>query len=336
MFRKYINLIESHIDELLTHTISDCVANGEHEGFKPYWKLLADERVLSDHDAMTHIAGLISDGYRSGAHPHWELKVVEPEESLEAQMEGEIELQEETIDVVHAHMVVPVAETHGEGQGWYEVSDAEATMWVVEDEHGNPIESFDTRAAADAHSVSMNADMAPSDMAAYKPEKELELVEDDESEEMDLTGGPVFDYIITNGSYLQFTAMNDAAKNAIGGKRMVEYDPNEARDIINLEGVTFYHAGDGPIDADELSEWLDEAGEDDGYDWPEEEELEEEDAVVGDEVTDAPTRFEKSENFVVIINAIHERGERQEEALRELTKRGLWLSAEQKVQAGLE
>jgi hypothetical protein len=58
----------------------------------------------------------------------------------------------------------------------------------------------------------------------------------------------------------------------------------------------------------------------------------------GDEIVlpnDEPTRFNDSENFVVIINAVHERGERQEEALRELTKRGLWLSDEQKVQAGL-
>lgn len=328
MFRKYINLIESHIDELLTHTISDCVANGEHEGFKPYWKLLADERVLSDHDAMTHIAGLISDGYRSGAHPHWELKVVEAEESLEAQMEGELELEEETIDVVHAHMVVPVAETHGEGQGWYEVTDAQATMWVVEDEHGNPVESFDTRAAAEAHSASMNATMSPSDMATYKPEKELELVEDDESDEMDLTSGPVFDYIITNGSYFELTALNDAAKEAIGGKHSVEYDPSEMKEILALDGVTFYHAGDGPIDADELSEWLDEVDEDEDED-EEDEELEEE------VVEDTPTRFDGSENFVVIINAIHERGAKQQDALRELEKRGLWLSDEQKVQAGL-
>lgn len=272
MFRKYINLIESHIDELLTHTISDCVANGEHEGFKPYWKLLADERVLSDHDAMTHIAGLISDGYRSGAHPHWELKVVEPEENLEDQMEGELELQEETIDVVHAHMVVPVAETHGEGQGWYEVSDAEATMWVVEDEHGSPIESFDTRAAADAHSNSMNAEMAPTDMKTYAPEKEL--VEDDEED----------------------------AANGI-----------------------FYCTGCGreemDCSKDPCQAVLDDRGE---------LELEEE-----DEVMDGPTRFDGSQNFVVIINAIHERGEKQQEALAELNKRGLWLSDEQKVQAGL-
>lgn len=41
------------------------------------------------------------------------------------------------------------------------------------------------------------------------------------------------------------------------------------------------------------------------------------------------------QNFAVIIRAIHERGETQREALAELDRRGLWLSAEQKISAGL-
>lgn len=44
----------------------------------------------------------------------------------------------------------------------------------------------------------------------------------------------------------------------------------------------------------------------------------------------------KSKNFAVIIRAIHERGETQIIALRELNRRGLWLSPEQRQQAGLE
>jgi hypothetical protein len=40
--------------------------------------------------------------------------------------------------------------------------------------------------------------------------------------------------------------------------------------------------------------------------------------------------------FAVIIRAIHERGASQAAALAELNARGLWLSAEQKAQAGLE
>lgn len=38
--------------------------------------------------------------------------------------------------------------------------------------------------------------------------------------------------------------------------------------------------------------------------------------------------------YAVIIRAIHERGPAQEEALAELRRRGLWLSAEQQQQAG--
>lgn len=42
-----------------------------------------------------------------------------------------------------------------------------------------------------------------------------------------------------------------------------------------------------------------------------------------------------SQSFCLIIMAVHERGETQELALREMRRRGLWLSAEQKQQAGL-
>ena len=38
--------------------------------------------------------------------------------------------------------------------------------------------------------------------------------------------------------------------------------------------------------------------------------------------------------FVVIIRCIWERGQNQDDALRELQLRGLWLSPEQRLQAG--
>lgn len=44
---------------------------------------------------------------------------------------------------------------------------------------------------------------------------------------------------------------------------------------------------------------------------------------------------DKSQGWCLIIRAIHERGEVQVIALREIRARGLWLSAEQKMQAGL-
>lgn len=40
--------------------------------------------------------------------------------------------------------------------------------------------------------------------------------------------------------------------------------------------------------------------------------------------------------YAVIIRATWERGETQREALAELDRRGLWLSAEQRKQAGLQ
>ena len=40
--------------------------------------------------------------------------------------------------------------------------------------------------------------------------------------------------------------------------------------------------------------------------------------------------------FAVILRAIWTRGEDQQDALAELDRRGLWLTAEQKKQAGLE
>jgi len=40
-------------------------------------------------------------------------------------------------------------------------------------------------------------------------------------------------------------------------------------------------------------------------------------------------------SYAVIIRAIHERGDTQREALAELDRRRLWLSPEQKIQAGL-
>lgn len=52
-----------------------------------------------------------------------------------------------------------------------------------------------------------------------------------------------------------------------------------------------------------------------------------------------PTKLTPIQNvpaYVVIIRCIHERGENQREALAELDRRRLWLTKEQRVQAGLE
>ena len=258
-FRKTIDLIESLTDANLAHTIAAAISSGDHEGFQPYWKLHADELILTDSDAMAHIAMHVMDGFTTGAHPHWELKVVENDQDIpydrthdmqanadERAMRNDIGvaeevIDEEVIDMVHAHMVVPVAETHGPGNGWYEVSEDQATRFVVEDEHGVPVEHYGSREEAQAAADHLNGVMAPEEMEHYAPaSEELELTEVDE-------------------------------------------DPT-----------------------DEASMALDE-----------------------------PTGFEDSANFIVIINAIHERGERQDRALRELDARGLWLSSEQKQQAGL-
>lgn len=238
--RKIINLIESLTDSNLAHVIAEQIAGGNCEGFNPYWKLHADERILNDEDAMAHIATLVMDGFTSGAHPHWELSVIEHNnEEVEEDIlfpppapegpENDV-IDEEVIDVVHAYMVVPVAEVNGPGNGWFEVPDEQATRFVIEDEQGNAVEYHDTREEAELNADLLNQSMSPSDMTTHSAE--LTEVDDD------------------------------------------------------------------PTDNDE-------------------------------------TGFEGKENFVVIINAIHERGERQQKALRELDKRGLWLNDEQKEQAGL-
>ena len=50
---------------------------------------------------------------------------------------------------------------------------------------------------------------------------------------------------------------------------------------------------------------------------------------------DLAIKAHKSQAFAVIIRAIHTRGAEQKAALRELRRRGLWLSEEQKQQAGV-
>lgn len=47
------------------------------------------------------------------------------------------------------------------------------------------------------------------------------------------------------------------------------------------------------------------------------------------------TPVDRIPSYAVIIRAVHERGAVQYEALAELKRRGLWLSAEQKRQAGI-
>lgn len=254
--RRIIDLIESAADENITHRIAAEVGGGSVEGFNPYWKLTADPRVLEDMAALDHISTLIMDGFTSGIHPTWELKLIDNSEAVVdedvllpagtpdvsgADVEPHREeVDEEVIDIVHAFSVVPVAETHGKGKGWYEVSKDEATHFVIEDEEGHMVEHHPTYEAARVAADIMNQNTTPADMKTFAPVEEM-------------------------------------------------------------------------ID-------------------------EEADEMVADEVpaADTPTRFDKAQDFVVIINAIHERGVRQQEALTELGKRGLWLSAEQKKQAGLD
>ena len=230
-FSNHIRLIESLCEGHACTKIAAKIASGDHEGFKPYWKLIADPRILSDHDALTHIATLVSDGYTSGAHPNWELKTVDSA-SID-------DLDEEVIDVYHDHMVVPVAETHGPGKGWYEVSDENATEFVVEDKNGDVISSWSTREEAESEAYNLNSGVVQTGDIAVGTHivPEMELVEDDEE--------------------------------------------------------------------------------------------------IGQPTPQGLNRFSNKPDYIVIINAIHERGVRQQEALEELRARGLWLSSEQKSQAGL-
>lgn len=106
--RKYITLIESAITGK-NQEIAELIANGECEGFDPYWKLFADDRVLSDQDAINHISSRVYDGFTHGAFPNWELVTVVPEveagvdvpeviSNLDAEMDADIDLGHEEID----------------------------------------------------------------------------------------------------------------------------------------------------------------------------------------------------------------------------------------------
>lgn len=46
------------------------------------------------------------------------------------------------------NVLVPMHEPHGEGNGWGTCRPTVATLWVIEDAAGNPIDAANTEAAA--------------------------------------------------------------------------------------------------------------------------------------------------------------------------------------------
>ncbi len=181
--RKFIDLMESIGDDSLVDHISTMVRQGYHEGYGPYWKLNADPRLLEDEAAMHHIADLIAAGFTSGHHPTWDLTVIEktddthPAITADGEDVGEVEdrmakkhpeLDEEIVDeeiVDEApkpkHKVVAVNQKMGAGAGWWECPDEEAELFVVEDDMGEPVESYSDRNAAEAHAHHLNGDETP-------------------------------------------------------------------------------------------------------------------------------------------------------------------------------
>ena len=291
-FRKTIDLIESVTDANLAHHVAEMIASGEHEGFNPYWKLIADERILSDLDAMGHISTMVMDGYSSGLHPHWELKTVggEPEQEIEEEVllpsEDEVVdsmvadglMDDEIIDEeravgrrpapspVHGNSI----KTHSGNSEWVSDEDLEATSdWYdanVSQKTPSPA-SFNVVCVAETHGSGKGWYEVPHDEAT------MFVVEDEE------------------GNVVEHYTSYEEAEAAAAAKNNGDHDDVELTEV-DVD----------PTDNADI---------------------------------DTPTRFHDSENFVVIINAIHERGPRQQEALLELRKRGLWLSDEQKAQAGL-
>lgn len=190
--RKFINIMEAITSESLVDHIAMMVGEGHHEGFSPYWKLHADERLLDDHAAMLHISELISAGFTSGHHPTWDLKVVEHdagirnagyshmtpmddhpvvnsaagEKALANRIHGLDEDDESPADLaspatvlahgLKTHGVVAVHQREGEGNGWFECPDEHAETFVVEDHEGNPVDSWPDRNSAEAHAHSLN------------------------------------------------------------------------------------------------------------------------------------------------------------------------------------
>lgn len=167
--RKFINLLEG-LAPSTAHHIAFMVGDGHHEGFAPYWKLNADPKILADPLAMRHIADLIVGGESSGHQPSWELKVVTgddaPQEDIRntthshvTPVDGGAVIDEEDIDPTDntaKHKVVSVHQREGEGQGWYECHHDDAELFVVEDEHGEPVESYNDHNSAEAHCHHLN------------------------------------------------------------------------------------------------------------------------------------------------------------------------------------
>jgi hypothetical protein len=172
--RKFITIMESITDESLVDHIAGMVRQGYHEGYGPYWKLNADPRLLEDEAAMMHISELISAGFTSGHHPTWDLKVVEKAEDAPADPHADAHVpeavpaapvpaehhivDEEIVDETPKakHRVVPVHQKMGAGAGWWECPDEHAELFVVEDDEGEPLESYDDRNSADAHCHHLN------------------------------------------------------------------------------------------------------------------------------------------------------------------------------------
>jgi hypothetical protein len=180
--RKFITIMESIGDESIVDHIAGMVRQGYHEGYGPYWKLVADPRLLEDEAAMLHISELIAAGFTSGHHPSWDLKVIEKAEdqpespSITADGEdvGEVEdrmakkhpevVDEEIVDETPKakHRVVPVHQKNGAGAGWWECPDEHAELFVVEDDAGEPVDggTYHDRNSADAHCHHLNTDEA--------------------------------------------------------------------------------------------------------------------------------------------------------------------------------
>jgi hypothetical protein len=188
--RNFINILEEGLSPSARQHIAFMVSQGHHEGFNPYWKLNADPNILSDRLAMQHIADLIIGGETLGHQPTWDLKTVGGDTD-EAAPEPEVDetafvptdafaapLDEDDKEVAPKHRVVAVHQKEGHGNGWWECPDEHAELFVVEDDEGNPLESYHDRNSAEAHAHHLNTgeqvldeiDEVPTDGAVAAPE----------------------------------------------------------------------------------------------------------------------------------------------------------------------
>lgn len=299
--RNFMNIVEGAAD---TDLPSIRIRQGETEGFNPYWKLVADPRVLSDEAAMMLIADFIDAGIHSGVYPTWELITVEPELEAVANGSAIVDAGVEIVPEINAGAEFAdsdLADVASDVE--QEISDIEADLEIIPDEdvitdvtdEFEVEEGFGEKAKDYVKGAAYGAALAAGVTGAITHGHE------------DLS---VANAAVEYGDSEEYKAAEkywaDKGYDITETDEVLIDEPKTLKDYLEDDGIV-----DVPFDAGDDREYLEDDSE-----------------IV---VSDADERDE----IEVLVDAIHARGEKQESALAELKKRGLELTLDQRHQAGL-